>query len=52
MIHGLKINWKQVVAYYVTSDSVEGKVLWNLIKQCILDLNAIQVNARTVVCDI
>lgn len=51
MIRGLTTNWKQVVAYYLTGESVEGSVLWRLVKQVIIDLNAIQVNVRAVVCD-
>ena len=51
MIRGLSTNWKQVVAYYLTGDSVEGSVLWNLVTQIIVQLNAVDVNVRAVVCD-
>ena len=51
MIRGLTTNWKQVIAYYLTCDSIEGNVLWHLVKQAIVDLNAIQLNVRAVVCD-
>jgi len=51
MIRGLTTNWKQVVAYYLTGNSVNGNVLWNLLKQIVVDLQTIDVNVRAVVCD-
>lgn len=51
MVRGLTTKWKQVVAYYLTGDSVDGSVLWNLVKNVIVDLNAANVNVRAVVCD-
>jgi hypothetical protein len=51
MIRGLTTNWKQVVAYYLTGDSVDGSVLWNLVTRIIIQLNACEVNVRAVVCD-
>jgi len=49
MVRGLTTKWKQVVAYYLTGDSVDGSVLWNLVKNVIVDLNAANVNVRAVV---
>jgi hypothetical protein len=51
MIRGLTTNWKQVVAYYLTGSSVEGSVMWNLVTQVIVQLNAADVNVRAIVCD-
>lgn len=51
MIRGLTTNWKQVVAYYLTGNSVEGCVLWILVKQVIEQLHAAQINVHAVVCD-
>jgi hypothetical protein len=51
IIRGLTTNWKQVVAYYLTGDSVDGIVLWNLVTRIIIQLNACEVNVRAVVCD-
>jgi hypothetical protein len=51
MIRGLTTNWKQTVAYYLTGASVEGDVLWQIVKQVIEQLHAVAVNVRAVVCD-
>jgi hypothetical protein len=51
MIRGLTTNWKQVIAYYMTSKSVDGSVLWQLIRNIIVELGKCSVNVRAVVCD-
>jgi len=51
MVRGLTSNWKQVVAYYLTGDSVAGSVLWELTRNIIVDLGKINVNVRAVVSD-
>jgi len=51
MVRGLTTNWKQVVAYYLTGSSVEGHILWGVMKQIIEYLNSVQINVRAVVCD-
>lgn len=51
MIRGLTTNWKQVVAYYLTGDSVEGNTLWHVVKSVIVELYTASVNVRAVVCD-
>ena len=52
MIRRLTSNWKQVVAYYLTGSSVEGSILWQLVKQIVVDLSKVQIIVRAVVCDI
>jgi hypothetical protein len=51
MIRGLTTNWKQVVAYYLTGNSLQGDILWKVIIQIITELNAVNVNVRAIVCD-
>jgi hypothetical protein len=51
MIRGLTTDWKPVVAYCLTGDSVHGSVLWNLVTRIIVQLNACEVNVCAVVCD-
>jgi hypothetical protein len=51
MIRGLTTNWKQVVAYYLTGNSLQGDVLWKVVIQIITELNAVNVNVRAIVCD-
>jgi len=52
MILGLTTNWKQVLAYYLTGNSVNGNVLWHMLKQIVVDLQTVEVNVRAAVCDI
>ena len=51
MVRGLTTNWKQVVAYYLTGDSVQGAILSNIITRVITELSTVDVNVRAVVCD-
>jgi len=51
MLRGMTSNWKQVVAYFFTGSSVEGGLLWGLVKQVVIDAAAAGLCVRAVVSD-
>ena len=51
MLRGLTTNWKQVIAYYLTDDSVTGTYLWQTTKSIIVLLGENNINVRVVALD-
>lgn len=51
MIRGLTANWKQVIAYYLTGNSIMGNVLWQITRNIISLLADGGMNVRAVVSD-
>ena len=51
MVRGVTTKWKQVVAYYLTGDSVSGAIMWNMTRSIIGELAIIGANVKAVVSD-
>jgi hypothetical protein len=51
MVRGLTTAWKQVIAYYLTGDSMSGVSLWDITRSIILALGSSGINVRAVVSD-
>ena len=51
MIRSLTSNWKQVVAYYLTGNSINGLHLWNIVCEIISQLRKSDINVRALVSD-
>ena len=49
MIRGLTSHWKQVVAYYLTGNSINGFQLWDIIPKIIAQLGNCDINIRAIV---
>lgn len=51
MVRGLRVNWKQVIAWYMTGNSVPGDKQWSLAKEIIEQLYSRGVTVVAVVSD-
>jgi hypothetical protein len=51
MVRGLRLKWKQAIAYFFTHSTVQTSTLSELVKTCIDKLKQVGLYVRCVVCD-